>query len=628
MFFRTTAVLGLFIFLACSSDLRAQSISNDTCMMCHSRKGSSIPVVDMETVTNSAHGRNRCITCHPDAGSMPHPKKLASVDCSRCHKEPSRTYLDSRHGQMAKQDRTVAAVCGDCHGNGHAILKCGDPACPANRRQIVHTCSSCHEDSERMAFVRLSVKDPVNSYRQTVHGKAFEDGNTESAVCTDCHGSHALFNSLNPQSRIFKKNIPDTCGSCHEEVAVQYKESVHGQAAAEGKAESPVCTDCHGTHTIRSSKESGLSASTGVVTQVCSGCHESEQIVSKFNLPSDRLMTYRNSYHGLAARRGDLSVANCASCHGYHDVMRSTDPRSSIHKSNLPETCGQCHPGAGEALSLGNVHGSPESKHWMLLAVQWFYWIIIPLSLCAMLIHNGLDWIKKACSRVHAAVHSDDIRFTVNERWQHFILISTFVLLALSGFALKYPDALWAEYLAPNDEAVRRSLHRWGALFFTLLSVYHFFYIVLTKRGRFIVKEMTPRWADLMDMIHVLSYNLHIRKSPPTHSGFYRYPEKIEYWSLVWGSILMIVTGSALVFKFVTLKFFPLWVCDLANLAHYYEAILACLAIVIWHFYAVIFDPDVYPMNRAWWSGCIRRSANKGTVHRKIFSGRIPYGRF
>ena len=554
---------------------------------------------------------------------MPHPKQLASVSCAQCHKGQSQTYLDSRHGQMAKQDRPVAAVCGDCHGNGHAILKTDDPSSPANRSQIVNTCARCHADTERMAFVRLSVKDPVDSYRQTVHGEAFEAGNMKSAVCTDCHGTHALYNALNPKSRIFKKNIPETCGSCHEEIAREYEESVHGQAVMEGAMESPVCTDCHGKHTIHSLKEYDLSEAAGAVTRVCSECHESEQIISKFDLPSDRLETYTNSYHGLAARRGDLRVANCASCHGYHDVMRSTDPRSSIHKSNLSETCGQCHPGAGEALALGSIHGSPESKHWTLLSVQWFYWIVIPLSLCAMLLHNGLDWIRKAGLKVHAAVHSDDIRFTINERWQHFILVSTFVLLALSGFALKYPDALWADYLAPSDELVRRSLHRWSALVFTLLSVYHFLYIVFTKRGRFIVKEMMPRWADLVDIIRVLAYNLHIRKSPPEHKEFYRYPEKIEYWSLVWGSMLMIVTGSILVFNNFTLKYLPLWVSDLANLAHYYEAILACLAIVIWHFYAVIFDPDVYPMNRAWFSGRVRRSADRET-----FSGRIPYGRF
>jgi formate dehydrogenase gamma subunit len=628
MFIRAAITVGLLILTAGSSSLWAQSISNDTCMMCHGRKGSGIPAVDMERLAHSAHGQIRCILCHPDAGSMPHPKKLASVSCERCHKEQSEAYLGSRHGRIAKRDRSVAAVCSDCHGMGHTILKSDNPDSPVNRRHIVETCAHCHEDTERMAFVRLSVKDPVRSYRQTVHWNAFEEGNIEAAVCTDCHGTHALYNSLNPAGRIFKRNIPDTCGSCHKDIAEEYIESVHGQAALNGVAESPVCTDCHGSHTIRSSKESGLSASTGAITHVCSDCHESELLAVKFNLPTDRLETYSNSYHGLAARRGDLTVANCASCHGYHDVMRSTDPRSSVYKSNLSETCGQCHPGAGDVLSSGKFHGSPESKHWTLMAIQWFYWIVIPVALGAMLLHNGLDWARKAWSGVPATVHPDDIRFTVNERWQHFILISSFVLLALSGFALKYPDAIWADYLAPSEEAVRRNLHRWGALVFTLLSVYHFFYIVLTKRGRFILREMNPRWADIKNLIQVLGYNLHIRKSPPAHESFYRYPEKIEYWSLVWGSILMIVTGSVLVFNNVTLKYFPLWVSDLATLAHYYEAILACLAILVWHFYAVIFDPDVYPMNRAWWSGRIGRSDRNLPGDGKNYFKRIPYGRF
>lgn len=628
MFIRTAITVGLLILTASSSSLRAQSIPNDTCMLCHGRKASGIPPVDLEPLANSAHGQIRCVMCHRDAGSMPHPKKLASVSCSRCHKKQSETYLSSRHGRMAKQDRSVAAVCGDCHGIGHTILKTGDPDSPVNRRQIVETCARCHEDTKRMAFVRLSVKDPVGSYRQTVHWKAFKEGNIESAVCTDCHGSHALYNSLNPASPIFKRNIPDTCGSCHKEIAEEYRESVHGQAALNGVAESPVCTYCHGSHTIRSSKESGLSASTGAITRVCSDCHESQQLARKFNLPTDRFETYSNSYHGLAARRGDLTVANCASCHGYHDVRRSTDPRSSVYKSNLSQTCGRCHPGAGNVLSSGKIHGSPESKHWTLLAVQWFYWIVIPLALGAMLLHNGLDWVRKAWSGVRAAVHSDDIRLTVNERCQHFILIVSFVLLALSGFALKYPDAIWAFYLVPSVEAARRNLHRWAALVFTLLSVYHFFYTVLTKRGRFILGEMKPRWADIKNLIQVLAYNLHIRKSPPVHESFYRYPEKIEYWSLVWGSILMILTGSVLVFNNVALKYFPLWVSDLATLAHYYEAILACLAIVIWHFYAVIFDPDVYPMNRAWLTGRIGRPDGNLPGSGKTYFKGIHYGRF
>ena len=628
VFFKRTTINVLFFLTAWASILCAQSVSDDTCMMCHGRKERGAPAVDRDLLKNSAHGQNHCLDCHKDAGSFPHPTKLAPVSCSGCHKSQSESYLMSRHGQMTKQDRSVAAVCGDCHGTGHSILKSDDPHSPSSRERIVDTCARCHDDAKRMAFTRLGERDPVGSYRQTVHWKAFTDGNLGAAVCTDCHGAHALYNSLNPESRIFKRNIPNTCGSCHRDIFLDYRESVHGKAALNGVVESPVCTDCHGSHTIRSTEESGLSASAGAITSVCSECHESERITNKFNLPPDRVETYRNSYHGLAARRGDLRVANCASCHGYHDVLPSDNPRSSIYKANLSKTCGHCHPGAGDALSSGYVHVSSKTRHWSVSFTRWFYGILITFSVVFMLFHNGLDWFQKVRTGVRTTIYPDEIRMTVNERWQHGILVVVFVLLALTGFALRYSDARWAAILVPYDEALRRLLHRWAALVFVLLSIYHFFCIVCTKRGRFIVREMRPRWDDAGDMVAVFAYNLGIRKTPPVHKAFYRYPEKTEYWFLLWGSAVMVLTGSILVFNNFILRHFPLWVPELATTVHFYEASLACLAITIWHMYMVVFDPDVYPMNTAWWNGRIHGRERKRMPKKQKFFKKIPYGRF
>jgi formate dehydrogenase gamma subunit len=618
-----------FIILACSPVcMSGQSIADDTCMMCHSRKGSSIPAVDPEPIGNSVHGKNRCISCHPDADAVPHPRELAPANCAKCHRKESEVYLNSRHGLVAKHGRTDAEACSDCHGNGHSILDTDNPDSPANRKNVPDTCARCHADTERMAAIRLAEKDSVNTYLSSVHGQAFKEGKTESAVCTDCHGTHDLYNSLNTKSRIFRENIPDTCGSCHKDIVKDYKESVHGQAALKGAVESPVCTDCHGGHAVRSSKESGISASTGAVTRVCSECHESERIIRKFGLPADRLKTYMGSYHGLAARRGDLSVANCASCHGYHNILPSDDPRSSINKKNLSETCRRCHPGAGDALSSGYVHDSPENRHWSVSLAQWFYWGLIAFSLCFMLFHNGLDWIHKARTRIRTTIYPDEIRFTVNERLQHGILVLLFILMALTGFALRHSGAVWAGYLVPFDEVLRRTLHRWAALVFILLSIYHFLYLLFTKRGRFIIKEMRPHWDDAGDMMAVIAYNMGIRKTPPIHKAFYRYPEKTEYCFLIWGVFVMVITGSILAFNNFTLRHFPLWVPELATTIHYYEAILACTAIAIWHLYMVAFDPDVYPMNCAWWSGRIRCSERKRLGGRRKYFKRIPYGRF
>jgi formate dehydrogenase gamma subunit len=622
-------LLSWSLFCACIATASAQTADNDKCFMCHGREGGRIPFVARDAVKNSAHGKINCVLCHRDAGSIPHPQKLAPVSCSRCHSAQSGTYMNSRHGRAARLGRTDAEVCSDCHGKGHEILTSKQEGSPVFRTNIVNTCARCHADTQKMQDVRLAQMNPVRTYRETVHGQAFEQGNKDAAVCTDCHGTHNLYNALNPASSVYRKNIPDTCGKCHGEIALIYRESVHGTAALAGVAESPVCIDCHGNgHSIRASEESELIGSGGAVTRTCSSCHESMQIIRHEKLPLDRLSTYQDSYHGLAARRGDSKVANCASCHGYHDVLPSNNPRSSVNAGNLAKTCGQCHPGAGNKISLGNIHGSLESKHWSLFAVQWFYWIVIPLALGAMILHNGLDWLRKVLTGTPTSVHGDAVRLTVNERLQHFVLIVTFILLALSGFALKFPDALWANYLAPSNEAMRRSVHRWSALVFTLLSLYHFAYMILSARGRFILSELLPRWADIKDVFSVAFYNLGIRKTPPDHSGFYRYPEKIEYWSLVWGTGIMVLSGALLVFNNFTLRYFPLWVSDLATLVHYYEAILACMAIVIWHFYGAIFDPDVYPMNCAWLTGRVRCGDSGAGSGRVKYYRKIPYGRF
>ena len=83
----------------------------------------------------------------------------------------------------------------------------------------------------------------------------------------------------------------------------------------------------------------------------------------------------------------------------------------------------------------------------------------------------------------------------------------------------------------------------------------------------------------------------------------FRYADKAEYWAVIWGTILMGLTGLMIWFKVEIFDFLPRWAIDIAIAVHFYEAILATLAIIIWHFYHVIFDPDVYPINGAFYDG-------------------------
>src|SRR6202167_4749854 len=113
---------------------------------------------------------------------------------------------------------------------------------------------------------------------------------------------------------------------------------------------------------------------------------------------------------------------------------------------------------------------------------------------------------------------------------------------------------------------------------------------------------MLPEPKDATDLVQVFAYNLGPSKIEPRFAKF-NYAEKMEYWAFMWGTLVMTVSGGLLWFNNFTLRHFPKWISDAATAVHYYEAILATFSILLWHFYMVIFDPLVYPMDTAWLNG-------------------------
>lgn len=579
--------------------------------MCHGQKDTDSPFVDEKAFAGSIHGRNLCVSCHQDATEIPHAEKLASVSCARCHRIESQIYNDSDHGRAMRAGRTEAAACKDCHGHSHTLLNSRDPSSPVNRKNIRDTCAACHGKPDTTINEHLTERKPVETYDHTVHGVAFQAGKINAAVCSDCHGTHDLHGSANSASRVNRAHIPDTCGRCHSNVLSVYRESIHGQASAHGIKESPVCTDCHGEHTIRSPEDPGSSVFRGAVTKTCSGCHESERIVTKFGLPAGRLKSYMDTYHGMASKRGDLRVANCGSCHGWHDVLPASDTRSSIHPANISNTCSRCHTGAQIKGVAGRIHSGEETRppFWIWF-FRWLYRLLIPIVLGGMVLINLTDFLRKTL-HPFAIPHGREVsvlRLTVQERLQHALLAVTFTVLAYSGFSLEFSSAWWAKpFEWFGGEAARKSLHRWTALLFVLTGAWHIASMILTRRGRFLWRvNLRPRLTDLLEPIQLVLFNVGLRKERPS----LRYPsfiERAEYWALLWGSVIMMVTGAVLVFNNFTLKNAPLWVSNLATMIHYYEATLACLSIIVWHAYWTVFDPAVYPMSWAWLTGRLRR---------------------
>jgi formate dehydrogenase gamma subunit len=515
---------------------------------------------------------------------------VPNKDCLECHadKELSKTnaagqvislYVDESR-LTASAHRTNSCV--SCHVQMSAEHPDDEvPAKPVD-------CAACHR--------RRSA-----SYAVSAHGVAVRAGKRDAARCASCHGTHGILRSTDPASPLHFTMLALTCGQCHPQAARAVEESVHGRLTARGGREAATCADCHPGHGIQRFKGA---SSVRLVGQTCGQCHASERINTKFRLPSNRVSTYFESYHGLAARAGSTRAANCASCHGAHGILPSSDPRSNIHRGHLVETCGKCHPGATERFAFGKVHvdDSVDGDTGAIVNrwVRRLYVLLIVAVVGLLGLHNLLGWLKQALAAYRSEARSV-LRFGRSLRVQHLVLMASFLILAATGFGLKYPDS-WLGWLFGSNEALRRWLHRVAAVALLGAGSFHLGYVLATVEGRRLFRELLPTRQDLSDLAAYARY-LAGRAPAMPQSARFGYREKIEYWSVVWGTCLMGVTGLMMWFKVGVTHFLPRWVVEVALTVHFYEAILACLAIVVWHLYHVVFDPEVYPLNWAWWDG-------------------------
>lgn len=202
------------------------------------------------------------------------------------------------------------------------------------------------------------------------------------------------------------------------------------------------------------------------------------------------------------------------------------------------------------------------------------------------------------------------LRMSVNERVQHALLASSFIVLVITGFGLKFPESFWVKWIVAvvgeGAFEIRGFIHRMASIVMVGVSVYHLYYVGFTARGRQLVKDFWFRKQDIIDMKQSLLYLAGKTPVKPKF-GRFSYIEKMEYWAVAWGTIIMGLTGGFLWFENTFLKFIGTSGMDIATAIHYYEAILASLAIVVWHFYFVFLNPDVFPMNKAWFKGTLSR---------------------
>lgn len=210
--------------------------------------------------------------------------------------------------------------------------------------------------------------------------------------------------------------------------------------------------------------------------------------------------------------------------------------------------------------------------------------------------------------RISAVEQEEFLRFSLVFRIQHIFLFVSVVVLIITGLPLKYHDTAWAEafFSAIGGVMVSGLIHRIAAAILIGVGVFHMYYILLMREGRKHLKEMLPRFKDVTDVIRNVFYFFGFIKDRPQFRRF-SYIEKFDYWAVYWGMVIMIGTGLMLWFKNQTMALIPKVILDAAKEAHSDEALLATLAIVIWHFYNVHFNPSKFPMSWTWLTGRISK---------------------
>ncbi len=346
------------------------------CLSCHSdvtmqdASGQNVGV-DATKFHSSVHGSLECSACHTSITAYPHPEHPQAVKCASCHADEAAALVGSVHEHASDHP------CTSCHGSAHAILPKDNPKSSVYPLNIPATCGTCHGDAAMAKRHNLSNVYP--EYIDSIHGYALsKEGLLVAANCMSCHGSHHVLSHTDPQSPTYKTKIPDTCGKCHAGIETQYMAGIHGQALASGNLKAPACTDCHTTHAI-------AQPTMAQSTPVCGSCHQAQ------------LSTYRDTFHSQVSNLGSyIEVARCSDCHGEHEILPASDPRSPVNPANLVKTCGRCHQGANAGFVKYEPHANPHNRRLspVLYYIRLFMVLLISGVMTFFLLHSLLWLIR------------------------------------------------------------------------------------------------------------------------------------------------------------------------------------------------------------------------------------------
>ncbi len=369
-----------------------QGMADADCQRCHaneklkaSQDGRSLFVRASE-VAASRHAKTACSQCHSQVNASrvrPCETITQKVDCAACHAEIGQQYQRSTHGQLLAKLDSNAPTCKECHGT-HGVLGKQNSQSATFATNVPTLCARCHREGKKAA-TRYEGRqhEIIEHYTESIHGKGLlKSGLTVTATCTNCHTAHMVLPRTDPLSSVNVNNVPATCGTCHHGIQEQFEQSIHSRKVSKTDKELPVCMDCHTAHTIRRADQDQFKLE---IMDRCGRCHQ------------EIAQTYFDTYHGKVSRLGYTKTAKCYDCHGAHDILQVTDPRSRLSRDNVVKTCQQCHTDATRRFAgylTHATHHDPEKYPFLF----WTFWGMTSLLLGTFVIGglHTLLWLPRA----------------------------------------------------------------------------------------------------------------------------------------------------------------------------------------------------------------------------------------
>lgn len=472
-------LLPLFIaFSACIDLVSAKEVvlSDEAraCLNCHARQGivkkfqdgeSVMAFVDTDQFRASVHSFLTCSECHPEFSSGKHPSRrfrskkqfqvMSSHACRLCH--PDEKIKDKPvHVSLFRGEREGRSIiCTQCHGahsvtpvaggktfvneenyclscHGHAlnmafrndetISLMTDKAALEDSVHNKLSCSDCHygfssEEHPRRNFrtkreysiassesCRRCHFDKYTKTMESIHYSMLSQGNLKAPVCTDCHGSHSISHGSRERAYTTKR-----CQKCHAEIYDIYAKSVHGKALLnENSQDVPVCIDCHKAHDIRNPLTLEYHER---IPEMCGNCHANKAVMGKYGLSTDVVKTYLSDFHGVTLgfykkQRESLDkparpIAVCTDCHGTHNITSTRGTDAATLKVNLTKRCLQCHKDAPKNFpDTWLSHYEPNIKTAPLVfIVNLLYKIFIPVLVIGLFLQILLHIWRYAVDR-------------------------------------------------------------------------------------------------------------------------------------------------------------------------------------------------------------------------------------